>query len=63
MMAVIIGISILDSAFSLAQPVLMGMLVQQVEQQRLDTSLVWVLVAVVAVGALLSGLQLSLIHI
>ena len=57
MMAVIIGISVLDSAFSLAQPVLMGTLVQQVEQQRLDTRLIWVLVAVVAVGALLSGLQ------
>lgn len=57
MMAIIIGISLLDSVLSLAQPVLMGMLVSQVEQGSLDTSLIWLLVAIVAVEALLSGFQ------
>lgn len=57
MMFTIIGISVISSAFSLAQPVLMGTLVRQVDQGSLDTTLVWILVAVVAVGALLSGLQ------
>lgn len=57
MMAVIIAISIVGSLFSLAQPVLMGVLIQQVEAGQLSGWIVWALVAVVVVDAGLSGLQ------
>lgn len=53
----IIGISVVGAIFNLAQPLLMGMLVKQVEQGTFDMQLVWLLVGVVAVGALLSGVQ------
>lgn len=56
-MAVIIVISIVGSAFSLAQPILMGLLVQRVEAGEYSSWIVWVLIAVVIIAALLSGLQ------
>lgn len=46
-MAVIIVISIVGSAFSLAQPILMGLLVQRVEAGEYSSWIVWVLIAVV----------------
>ena len=57
MMAGIITISIVGSLFSLAQPVLMGLLIQQVEAGALSNWIVWALVGVVIVNAGLSGLQ------
>ena len=57
MTAVIIVISIVGSLFSLAQPVLMGVLIAQVEAGALENWVIWALVAVVLVGALLAGLQ------
>ncbi|MDJ1372343.1 ABC transporter ATP-binding protein [Gulosibacter molinativorax] len=57
MMAVIIVISIVGSAFDLAQPILMGLLIQRVEAGEFTSWIVWVLIAVVLVAALLSGLQ------
>ena len=57
MMGVIVAISIVGSAFSLAQPLLMGLLIQQVEQGAWQAWIVWTLVAVVVGHALLSGLQ------
>ncbi|RRJ86846.1 ABC transporter ATP-binding protein [Gulosibacter macacae] len=57
MMSLIIGISVIGSAFSLAQPVLMGLLITQVEGGSLEGWIVWALVAVVVGDAILSGLQ------
>ncbi|NLT25822.1 MAG: ABC transporter ATP-binding protein [Microbacteriaceae bacterium] len=57
MMGLIVAISIVGSAFSLAQPLLMGLLIQQVEQGAWQAWIVWALVAVVVGHALLSGLQ------
>ncbi|MGO1544625.1 MAG: ABC transporter ATP-binding protein [Gulosibacter sp.] len=57
MMGVIIVISIVGSAFDLAQPVLMGLLIQRVEAGEFTSWIVWVLIAVVLIAALLSGLQ------
>lgn len=57
MTALIVLISIVGSAFSLAQPLLMGLLISQVEQGALDGWIIWALVGVVIVSALLSGLQ------
>ncbi|KAB1644802.1 ABC transporter ATP-binding protein [Gulosibacter chungangensis] len=56
-MSVIIVISIVGSAFSLAQPILMGLLVQRVEAGEYTSWIVWLLIAVVIIAALLSGLQ------
>lgn len=57
MLSLIIVISVVGAAFDLAQPVLMGLLIQQVEQGNMQWWIAWVLVAVVIVAALLSGLQ------
>ncbi|SJM47726.1 ABC transporter ATP-binding protein [Gulosibacter sp. 10] len=57
MIAVIVVISIIGSAFDLAQPVLMGLLIQQVEGGEFVSWIVYALIAVVLVAALLSGLQ------
>jgi ATP-binding cassette subfamily B protein len=57
MVALIIGISLIGALFSLAQPVLMGLLIGQVEAGNLEGWIAWCLVAVVIVAALMSGLQ------
>ncbi|WP_282826754.1 ABC transporter ATP-binding protein [Gulosibacter sediminis] len=57
MLALIIIISLVGAVFSLTQPVLMGLLIQQVEQGAMQWWIAWLLVAVVILAALLSGMQ------
>ncbi|MGO2112045.1 MAG: ABC transporter ATP-binding protein [Pseudoclavibacter sp.] len=57
LMGAIVAISILGAGFSLAQPLLVGVLIGQVEAGALAQWLMWALIAVVIIGALLQGIQ------
>lgn len=57
LIAVIIVISVVEAAFSLAQPVLMGVLISEVQQGRFIGWIAWLLAGAVIAWALLSGLQ------
>ena len=56
-LGVVIGLSILGAAASLAQPVLVGQLITLVQASDPLGALVWVLVGLVVASALLSGFQ------
>lgn len=56
-MVVIVVISIVGAVVNLAQPAMMGLLIQSVEGGELPSGLVWGLIGVVIAGALLSGAQ------
>lgn len=57
LMAGIALISIIGAAFSLAQPLLVSFLIAEVQQGRMLSWLVWLLVGIVAAGSLIQGLQ------
>ncbi|GGA70237.1 ABC transporter [Pseudoclavibacter endophyticus] len=57
LMGGIVAISIVGAVFSLAQPLLVGVLIGQVEAGTLAQWLLWALVGVVIIGALLQGFQ------
>ncbi|MDO5051355.1 MAG: ABC transporter ATP-binding protein [Pseudoclavibacter sp.] len=57
LMAGIVAISIVGALFSLAQPVLVAVLIAEVERGRLLGWLVWALVGIVLLGSLVQGLQ------
>lgn len=56
-MAIIIVISLLGSLFTLAGPLLVGVVTRELEQGRVPQALAWGILAVVVIGALLEGLQ------
>lgn len=56
-LAGIVAISLLASLLTLAQPLLVSVLIGQVEQGTIGSWLVWLLVAVVTAGAALQGVQ------
>lgn len=57
MMLRIIAISVVFAAVSLAQPMLVNLLIGEVEAGEMPMWIVWLLIAVVIVGSLLQGLQ------
>lgn len=57
MMAAIITISIVFAGFQLAQPLLVNLLITNVEHGEVPQWIIWTLLAVVLVGSLIQGLQ------
>lgn len=57
MMAAIIAISVVFAGFQLAQPLLVNLLITNVEHSEVPQWIIWTLLAVVLIGSLIQGLQ------
>ncbi|WP_066082203.1 ABC transporter ATP-binding protein [Pseudoclavibacter albus] len=57
MMAAIIAISVVFAGFELAQPLLVNLLITNVEHGEVPQWIIWTLLAVVLIGSLIQGLQ------
>lgn len=57
MMAAIIAISVVFAGFQLAQPLLVNLLITNVEHGEVPQWIIWTLLAVVLIGSLIEGLQ------
>lgn len=57
MMAAIIAISVVFAGFQLAQPLLVNLLITNVEHGEVPQWIIWTLLAVVLIGSLIQGLQ------
>lgn len=57
MMAAIIAISVVFAGFQLAQPLLVNLLITNVEHSEVPQWIIWTLLAVVLIGSLMQGLQ------